>query len=145
MFFSLPHAYFPAIIRTIQTMQLCSVEHCSHTLSRRRLGSNWRCAPSSHKPSNPTLLETLATPCNSVAHCSMGHCPLFHGAEFHRVNGPLHISYCPNTLLQIRTLCITSFLPLHLPIFETQDVINKMYLFITSKIARTKVLGKVKL
>ena len=38
-------------------MQLCSVEQCTHTLPRRHLESNWRCAPSSR---NPPLLETLA-------------------------------------------------------------------------------------
>ena len=45
-------------LRSIQTMQLYSVEHCSLTLTRRHVESNWQCAPSSR---NPTLLETLAT------------------------------------------------------------------------------------
>ena len=51
-------------------MKLCSMKHCSQTLPRRHLESNWRCAPSSRKPSYPTLLETLATPWNNVEQCS---------------------------------------------------------------------------
>ena len=56
---------------SIQTMQLCSVEHCFQILSRRHLENNWRCAPSSTNPSYPILLETLATPWNSVGQCSL--------------------------------------------------------------------------
>ena len=65
-------------------MQLCFVEHCSQILLWRHLESNWRCAPSSR---NPTLLETLATPWDSVEQCSTRRCPLFHWAKLHRLNG----------------------------------------------------------
>ena len=50
-------------LRSIKTMQLCCMEHCSHTLPRRHLESNWRYSHNSRNPSYATLLETLEQCC----------------------------------------------------------------------------------
>ena len=74
--------------RAIQTMQLCSVKHCSQTLP---LDDILR-ATGGVLPALANLhcwkVETLAISETAWSSALWGHCPLFHGANLHRLDRP---------------------------------------------------------
>ena len=82
-------------------MQLCCLEHWYHTLPRRHLASNWRCAPRSR---NPTLLETFCNSLKQRGAVSWGHCPLFHRAKLVRLDWNLMYRLLNLNLLLYRWL-----------------------------------------